>query len=330
MLSFITAGTKIDRLEKKVLSGNQKAISKLARLDDNIKFLGGMNNPAMFAPQEIKSTIRRDLTTNLRAPKGGAYVNGKFYKGGRFLPGFDAPLEVVSKPTGWQRLRVRPGQTLEFGGKTYQGAVKGIPGLKGNFVPNAARFVDTELVTGYGASFYDDAMKGAVVGPGKAPVGIRGNLMASSMHGQGSRYVAGYFRGAMGYSQIAGLEGAAKVGADKAAAHLAGKGATKYMAHGAKALGFAMPGLNVLLTASLVYDLGKMAGEVVKSGINLARDANKSLQGSINKPLFGMGYKDTEAAATSRARGVMAIQNSRLNARSMLGSEASMLAAHYG
>jgi len=73
-----------------------------------------------------------------------------------------------------------------------------------------------------------------------------------------------------------------------------------------------------------------MAGEVIKSGINFARDANKSLQGSINKPMFGMGYKDTEAAATSRARGVMAIQNSRLNARSMLGSEAAMMAAHYG
>jgi hypothetical protein len=46
--------------------------------------------------------------------------------------------------------------------------------------------------------------------------------------------------------------------------------------------------------------------------------------------MFGMGYNDTEAAATSRARGVMAIQNSRLNARSMLGSEAGMMAAHFG
>ena len=79
-----------------------------------------------------------------------------------------------------------------------------------------------------------------------------------------------------------------------------------------------------------MYDLGKMAGEVVKSGINLAKDAGKSLQGDIYKPSFGAGYKDTEAAATSRSRGVMAIQNSRLNARSMLGSEGAMMAAHYG
>jgi hypothetical protein len=92
----------------------------------------------------------------------------------------------------------------------------------------------------------------------------------------------------------------------------------------------ALPGVNLLMTASLVYDLGKMAGEVVKSGINLARDAGKSLQGTIAKPMFGMGYKDTEAAATSRSRGVMAIQNSRLNMRSLLGNEASMMASYYG
>jgi hypothetical protein len=92
----------------------------------------------------------------------------------------------------------------------------------------------------------------------------------------------------------------------------------------------AIPGLNLLATASLVYDLGKMGGEVVKSGINLAKDAVKSMKGSMDKPLFGMGYKDNEVAATSRSRGVMAIQNSRLNARSALGSEAGMMASHFG
>jgi hypothetical protein len=73
-----------------------------------------------------------------------------------------------------------------------------------------------------------------------------------------------------------------------------------------------------------------MGGEVVKSGINLAKDAVKSMKGSIDKPSFGMGYKDNEVAATSRARGVMAIQNSRLNARSALGSEGAMMASHFG
>ena len=99
---------------------------------------------------------------------------------------------------------------------------------------------------------------------------------------------------------------------------------------GARAAAFAVPGLNLLATAALVYDLGRLGGEGIKSGINLIRDAGKSLQGSLSKPIFGMGYRDTEAASTSRSRGVMAIQNSRLNARSALGSEASMMAAHFG
>jgi len=101
-------------------------------------------------------------------------------------------------------------------------------------------------------------------------------------------------------------------------------------ATGARALGLAIPGINVIATASLVYDLTKMAGQGFIAAGNFAKDAVKSMQGSIRKPLFGMGFKDNEVAATSRARGVMAIQNSRLNARSMLGAEAGMMAAHFG
>ena len=99
---------------------------------------------------------------------------------------------------------------------------------------------------------------------------------------------------------------------------------------GARTASMAIPGLNLLATASLVYDLGKMGGALVKGGLNLAKDAVKSMKGSIDKPGFGMGYKDNEVAATSRARGVAAIQNSRLNARSALGNEGSMMAAHFG
>jgi hypothetical protein len=208
----------------------------------------------------------------------------------------------------------------------------------------------------------ESSMAGSVTGKGIGEVGVRGNLLASSMGGKGTRYLAGYFRGALGYADAAGLDTYAAKGAEKAVAHLGaalgddvlaraalkagGDGVYKTIgkagmkkalmskagatALGARGLALAIPGLNVLATASLVYDLGKIGGEVIKSGINLARDAEKSLQGSFSKPTFGMGYKDTEVAATSRARGVMAIQNSRLNARSMLGSEAGMMAAHFG
>lgn len=191
-------------------------------------------------------------------------------------------------------------------------------------------------------SFTDDAMTkavGVLEGPiqaGARPlvggqVGVRGNMLASTASGEGTRYLAGYFRGAMGYAETSDLQGQALRGATKAVEHLASESVAKRgLAMGAKYAGMAIPGVNLIATAALVYDLGKMAGEVVKSGINLARDAGKSLQGTIAKPLFGMGYRDTEAAATSRSRGVMAIQNSRLNMRSLLGNEASMMASYYG
>lgn len=93
----------------------------------------------------------------------------------------------------------------------------------------------------------------------------------------------------------------------------------------------AMRFANPIMTASFVYDITKMASTaIIGGGARLARDAVKSMQGSINKPSFGMGFVDNEVAATSRARGVMAIQNSRLNARSTLGAEASMMSAHFG
>lgn len=187
-------------------------------------------------------------------------------------------------------------------------------------------------------------------------VGLTGNLMSQAGGTRGTRFITGYARGALGMGGADSLAvkhlGAAlgEQGLKRSGAAVAEKAlkegvfktigfkrtmqavGTKQgaMALGVRAGAMAIPGLNLLATASLVYDLGKMGGELVKSGVNLAKDAVKSMKGSIDKPMFGMGYKDNEVAATSRARGVMAIQNSRLNARSMLGSEGSMMAAHFG
>ena len=103
------------------------------------------------------------------------------------------------------------------------------------------------------------------------------------------------------------------------------------MKTGATRLGGAALGpLSILANAQLMYDIGKGVGKIAVGGMNFAKDAIKSMQGSINKPMFGTGFKDNEVAATSRSRGVMAIQNSRLNARSLLGSEAGMMASHFG
>jgi hypothetical protein len=199
---------------------------------------------------------------------------------------------------------------------------------------------------------------------GGTKIGLTGDLMIDAMKTPGAQGVGGYLRTVMGQGQymtsaggVAGREVATKnfqmaiqkagiagpfdekvfqgsviknLGGYRNTLKVATASKQGAMALGARAGMMAIPGLNVIATASLVYDLGKMGGELVKSGATLAKDAVSSMRGSIDKPLFGMGYKDNEVSATSRARGVMAIQNSRLNARSMLGSEAGMMAAHFG
>jgi len=293
MVSMITAGRKMDLIERKAKF-----------LDD-----GTAKNRAGRKVLKAQEQVKRLGMMNNPAVAGQTFTGGQF---GRVLP--------ASLGRG---IVLPAGQTLNVG------------------------------------SLVDNAVMGG------QKVGLTGNLLASSGSTAGSRAMQGYFRGAVGQVGVGGLTGEALEGAQKAVSHMEkaifDKLGAPRMHQGAKALNegviktlgikdtlkvastkkgamvlgartakMAIPGLNVLATASLVYDLGKMGGELIKSGANLAKDAVKSMKGSIDKPLFGMGYKDNEVAATSRARGVMAIQNSRLNARSMLGSEAGMMAAHFG
>lgn len=88
--------------------------------------------------------------------------------------------------------------------------------------------------------------------------------------------------------------------------------------------------VGAVMLADMVTDVAKLGMEGVKSGIDFAKDAVKSYRGTIDKGTMGMGYRDNTVAATSRQRGVSAIQNSRLNARSVLGSEAGAMHAHFG
>jgi hypothetical protein len=117
------------------------------------------------------------------------------------------------------------------------------------------------------------------------------------------------------------------------------KGAMTAVKHGGARVGLAVageaalaavPGLNLIFAADMAYQLAKLGGLAVKAGINFGKDGMKSMQGNMNSGIFGAGYKDDEVRATSRARGVAAIQNSRLNARSLLGSEGAMMASHFG
>jgi hypothetical protein len=80
----------------------------------------------------------------------------------------------------------------------------------------------------------------------------------------------------------------------------------------------------------LVHDAALFAGKMVGRTFDTAFSAANSVKGSLDKPVMGMGFRDNTVAATARQRGVMAIQNSRLNMRSALGSEASAMYAHFG
>ena len=309
MLSMAIAGRKSDMLERKALGGSSRAARKVATAQEQVRRLAGMNNP-------------------LQVVRGAA---------------------VLESGSAINLARDR-GKMIGMGGMTAQQRLA------------AARSVAPQIATsisytGLGATGVNNAIAAA----GGTRVGLTGNLMASAAANAGSRAFLGYTRGALGNIGAGGLTGEALEGANRAVSHLsdalggnkmrvAGKaldeGVVKTIGlkrtiqaagtkKGAMVLGtrtamMAIPGLNLLATASLVYDLGKMGGELIKSGANLAKDAVKSMKGSIDKPVFGMGYKDNEISATSRSRGVMAIQNSRLNARSMLGSEGSMMAAHFG
>lgn len=315
LFSAISAGRRVDTLEKRALSGNSKrsakALAKLGQVDQNIGTLVGMNNPALNAHRGLVTAMPRVSTTPMNY-----YERGFMH----YLNTNSARLSVMDEA--------------------------GLAMVK---------------------------QRGATVA---GQIGVRGNQLASSLSGVGTRHLAGYARGALGYADVAGLADEALAGANRAVGHFAagfgesgivGRKGVTYMAEdaakilakegggvlkhlgvkgtaqlvkqgglkvgaslGMRAGALALPGLQILAAASFAYDIGRMGGEIIKSGINLARDAGKSMRGTIDKPLMGMGYKDTEAAATSRSRGVMAIQNSRLNMRSLLGSEASMLAAHYG
>jgi hypothetical protein len=298
MLSMAIAGRKSDMLEKKALGGSSRAARKVATAQEQVKRLALMNNPSIA-----------------------------------------------------QGVRAVPGRTLEFGRVMPRSAGVGM-----------IQYPTSQITLAGTGAFSEASVMGRAMGGG-AQVGLTGNLMASAGANAGSRAFMGYVRGALGNAGAGGLTGEALDGANKAVSHIqtaiqkagiAGPfdekvlqgsvfknlgvtntlkaAGTKQgaMVLGARTAAMAIPGLNLLATASLVYDLGKMGGELIKSGANLAKDAVKSMKGSIDKPVFGMGYKDNEISATSRSRGVMAIQNSRLNARSMLGSEGSMMAAHFG
>ena len=308
LLSSISAGRRIDILEAKALKGNARAARKLAKADSTLMKLGKMNSAPIapvqnFAGGEFGRILPKSLNSGIVLPAGES-------ASGMFLAG---------------------GVTGEVGAMTGQVGVRGnmyASSMSGAFTQFAGGYVRGSMGFGAHGGLTGRALEGA-----RAAESRFGSAFAKAFGEEGLTTKLGgqLFKGAEGGAKL--LQG---TGGKALFRELGAEGITKLAASGggrvlaSRALGMAIPGLNVLMAAQMAYDIGKMGGEIIKSGINLAKDANRSLQGSIAKPTFGMGYKDTEAAATSRARGVQAIQNSRLNARSALGTEGAMMAAHYG
>lgn len=124
-----------------------------------------------------------------------------------------------------------------------------------------------------------------------------------------------------------GMKGGAKAlgGALRKAEYAAaGKGAA---ALGLRALGTRLPGIGLLMTLWTGYDIAKA---IVPRVPEFAANVYNSYTGWGNRRMFGAPFKTNEAAMTSRSRGVMAIQNSRLNARSVIGAEAGGMHAYFG
>jgi len=380
LFSAISASSRMDMLEARAVkkgSISPRLQRRLDKADRSIKVMAGMNAPELLAatadPGGLMNAGKSLTVGNVYGDNINRQGNRVYVKGGARIEYYDPKTGARTVASG-NRLPVAaldaPIARAPVGGVCVVRGATGVPEVigGGQYVGRSAVGVGTPVMTGQSA--YNAAKAGQIgaagAGISATQIGMRGDLLVSSLAGSTTQMYGGYFRTAMGFGQS--LQGeAALAGRSKALKAITDLGVTDDVAEQillstrkggqgiragfkaadisaktvmansaarnvmlARGAGLGLRTANVLGTVSLAYDLGKMAGEVVVSGINLARDAYKSVQGSINKPAFGMGYQDTEAAATSRARGVMAIQNSRLNARSVLGSEAGMMAAHFG
>lgn len=174
--------------------------------------------------------------------------------------------------------------------------------------------------------------------------------IGATINGPISGRVAGYFAGAQGarIHAATGFEDAVtgltrNYAPDSSFARGVRSGVAGFRGQGTTRMGQTaarMVGSRGMMAASraagpvgmilLARDLAMMTGKVAGTMANTAMDAGRSLVAPLNGgPLQGT-FKDNSVAATSRQRGVMAIANSRLNARSVLGSEAASMAAHFG
>lgn len=78
-----------------------------------------------------------------------------------------------------------------------------------------------------------------------------------------------------------------------------------------------------IMWAKTAVDVAKSGGEMM-AGYR-RQSFEEQFSANDNRGMIGNGFQDTEIGYTSRQRGLNAIQNSRLNARSALANEARSL-----
>lgn len=166
-----------------------------------------------------------------------------------------------------------------------------------------------------------------------------GQMVGLSMRGRFSQGISGYVHASQMASKGIDAKAASYLaeegsgfarGAAKFAEHIDAGGIAAKFAGAAKFAPAALEGASIVGNILLARDLAIMGGKVISRAASTMVEAGNSVKGSIDKPIMGMGYKDNTVAATSRQRGVMAISNSRLNMRSVLGSEAASIHAAWG
>ena len=249
-------------------------------------------------------------------------------------------ISIQTTPLGGLINKAAVGQTLSIGERRALATA----GVRGTI---SKSFLEYSLLSGGGLDFMSSKTLGATAktfGTGtltlteNAEKVVRG--LAKGIHGnaQFGVNVANKLGMAMPMTELGAAKMSQQLLAQGITKTLGVKGtaqAIKYggakvgMAVGARAIGMALPGINLIFAADMAYQLAKLGGKAIKGGINFGKAGMRSMEGSMYGGMFG-GYKDDEVRATSRARGVSAIQNSRLNARSLLGSEGAMMAAHFG
>jgi hypothetical protein len=120
-------------------------------------------------------------------------------------------------------------------------------------------------------------------------------------------------------------------------ANLTGKiAANRFGAAGARFATAALPVVSFYFTAKLTADIAEWSTKKVLRGLNwyyfkMPLQAYRAGTASLRAPILNSGaYVDTPGAQTNRQRAVQAIQNSRLNARSALGSEGALMHNYFG